>query len=116
MEIKLDNQTITLQKLPLKKYAELLSALKKIPEQFEKFTETSNEEIVKVLPSLIASSIDEFVTVLTIATSLTKEQIEELAMDEIVKLIIGVIEVNRYSEVYANLKKVIAPAQAVRAS
>lgn len=103
-----NGETLSVKKLPLRKYAELLNALDKLPMQLEKLDQSKNEEVLMVLPKVIAGCLDEVISIISIATDLKKEKVEELALDEVVNILLAVVEVNRYSEVYENVKKLFA--------
>ena len=45
---------------------------------------------------------------LAIATPLTPDEIEDLGLDEVVELVAGIVEVNNYKSVFANIKKMTA--------
>ena len=108
ISVELDKQTIVVSKLPLKKYSELLLKLDKLPQQLSDFESTGADEIFNILPKMVAASLNEVVDILVIATNLTREEIENMGLDEVVKLLAAIIEVNKFAEVYSNLKKIFA--------
>jgi hypothetical protein len=108
INVKLDDQTITISKLPLGKYAELLRSVRELPKNLSNFGDLTSEMTLVKLPEIIADSLPDFLKILNIATGLKPEQLEQLGLDEITKLIVGVIEVNNYKEIYNTLKKVTA--------
>jgi len=108
LDIELDSGVITISKLPLKKYADLLLKLDELPKQLNALSDTSDSELLKVIPKIVAASLGEVINILEIGTNLTKEEVEELALDEVVKLLIGIMKVNKYLEVYEELKKLFA--------
>lgn len=113
--IKLDEKTVTISKLPLGKYAELLKALKELPKKVEGLDKMTPDEVMKNAPQLIGEALPEFIQILSIATPLTKEELEQIGLDEAVRLVIAVFEVNNYREVYENAKKALArPAEIKR--
>jgi len=103
--VKLDERTIQVSKLPLGKYAELLAAIKELPKHIMGLDGKSNDEILESLPFLISQAFPDIIGILTIATDLTKEEIELLGLDEVSRIVLAVIEVNNYREVYENIKK-----------
>lgn len=107
--IQLDNQQLQVKKLPLGKYAELIKSLRGVLKQVGGLDKLSNEQLFEQLPTLIADNMPEFIRLFTIATDLTEDQAKELGLDEAVKIVVAVVEVNNYREVYENLKKVFAP-------
>jgi hypothetical protein len=113
LKVKIDNGEVTLSKLPLGKYAELLKAIKELPKHVEGLKNKTNEEIMAGLPVIIGESLPDVIGILTIATPLKADEVEQLGLDEVTRLVIGVIEVNSYKDVYDNLKKALArPAPA----
>lgn len=112
IKIKLDYSEVEISKLALGKYSELLKAIKRLPKSVMSLNGKTNDEIFDLIPSLIGESLPDVIDLLTIATPLSKEEIENLGLDEVVRIVIAVIEVNNYQDVFNSLKKVIArPAQ-----
>ncbi len=108
-KVELDNNTyIIVNKLPLRKYAALLLALDKLPQELEKFTSVGDAEMFKTLPKLVATCLDEVINILVIATDRSKEDVEQLSLDEVVNILQAIIEVNKYTEVYEKVKKMFA--------
>ena len=107
--VDLDGKKITIEKLPLGKYAELLKAIKELPKHVDKFKDLDSAQALVILPTLIGESLPDFLRILEIATPLTAEEINELGLDGAVKLVLAVIEVNNYQQVYQMAKKALAP-------
>lgn len=108
ISVKLDEKTIVVKKLPLRKYVDLLKVLNKLPEQLSSFTDLPKDEVFAKLPALIADFLPEVVSMLTIATDLTKDEIDEMGLIEVTDVVVAVIEVNRFPEVFEKLKKAVA--------
>lgn len=106
--VKLDGKKITIEKLPLGKYAELLGAIKELPKHVSVLKNISGDNLITALPAIIGQSLPDFLRILEIATPLTAEEINELGLDDAVKLTVAVIEVNNYQEVYRIAKKALA--------
>lgn len=107
--VKLENnRELEIRKLPLGKYAELIKSLKGLLKQVGGLDKLSTEQLFEVLPELIANNLPEFIKLFTIATDLTYEEAEQLGLDEAVKIVVAIVEVNNYRAVYENLKKVFA--------
>ena len=114
--VKLENKTVEVKKLPLGKYAELLTAVKELPKRLGGLDKMTNDQIFEQLPILVATSLPDLIGILSIATELKPEEINEMGLDEAVEVLVAVIEVNNYREVYENIKKVIArPKTAIAA-
>lgn len=106
--VKLDEREIEVKKLPIGRYIELLKALETLPKQISGLDGLSNEDVLSRIPLVIAESLPEFINILTIATELKKEEIEELGLDECIKIIEAVVEVNNFKDVFSSIKKVLA--------
>lgn len=108
LKIKLDNREIEVAKLPIGKYAELLKAIKELPKHIKGLENQSTDNIIELLPALIGESLPDVIEILTIASPLKKEEIEKMGLDEVTRVILGIIEVNNFKEVYENIKKALA--------
>lgn len=110
MKLKLDtlNREIEVEKLPLGKYAELLKALKKLPQKAQEIKGMDNQSIIELIPTLISEALPDFVDMLEIATPLKKEEIEQLDFYETTQLTLAIFETNRYKEAYELIKKSLA--------
>lgn len=107
-QIQLENKRIVnIEKLPLKRYSDLLKAFQKLPKHINSFEKLSNEEILLKLPSILADSLPDVIAIFTIATDLTAEEVENLGLDEATDIFLGVIEVNNYKSVYEKVKKAL---------
>lgn len=107
-KVQLDNKTITVKKLPLGKYAELLSALDELPKKVSGLEGLSNDEIFANLPKLLAEALPEVIKVLCIATELDEKEVNEMGLDEVTRIVVAVAEVNNFREVFDNLKNLTA--------
>lgn len=108
---------IQVRKLALKDYADIFKALKTLPGALgEVFNNSSDEEIsntaylLQVLPEVIGDSIPEFAKVLSIPTSATAEQIEDMDISDILDLVDGFLEVNDWNRIVQTIKKIRARA------
>lgn len=107
--VKLETKELVVKQLPLKKYAKLIGAFEKLPAQLSGLENLSNDDILPKLPQLIAKSFPDVVNVFVVATELTREEVDELSLDEAIDVFIAIIEVNKYKEVFDKLKKVFSP-------
>jgi hypothetical protein len=113
--VKLDEKTITVSKLPIGKYPEVIKLGKEIFSYFSKFEKIDNQVIVEQLPDLIEKNIPTFMKLLAITTPVTEAELADYGLFELVELTVAVVEVNRYVDIYNRLKKVIArPGQATQ--
>ncbi|MFA5768366.1 MAG: hypothetical protein WC871_02360 [Bacteroidales bacterium] len=112
--VEIDGKKITVEKLALGKYAELLKAIKELPKHINRFQGMESAKVIEILPELIGESLPDFLRILAIATPLEAEEINELGLDDAVKLVLAVVEVNNYQEVYQLAKKALAPQPAAK--
>jgi CRP-like cAMP-binding protein len=108
IEVLNSTKTISITPLALGKYPELLKRIKKLPEHLSKLGDLSEESILASLPELIAESYEDVSSVLEVATSLKKEEIAELNLNEAVDVVVALIEVNQYQAIYAKIKKALS--------
>lgn len=111
IKVELDNKTVTIEKMPLGKYAEVLTLINQLPEKIGGLENLTSDEIFKKLPSIIATSLPEVVNILSVATGLTVEAVNALGLDEVVKLTVGVYEVNNYRDIIERIKKAARPLE-----
>lgn len=104
----LDGQKIEVKKLPIGEYAELLKAIKKLPSHFKNIDDLDVSTIIDKLPEIIGDSLPDLLAVISIATKMPVEEVEQLGLDDISKLIIAIYKVNNYAEVYQLIKKGLA--------
>ena len=106
--IQLTEKTLEVKQLPLRKYAELLKAVQGLPKKFGGIDKMSNDQLFEQIPTLLATSLPDLIGVLTIATELKAEEIEEMGLNDAIKVVMAVIEVNDYKEVFEQIKKAMA--------
>jgi len=111
LEVKLENKTITITKLPLGKYAEVLSLLNELPKKIGGLDNLTSDEIFAKLPSLLATSLPEVINILSVATPLTAEEINQMGLDEVVHVVVSVYEVNNYRDIIERIKKAARPPE-----
>lgn len=105
IEVKLDDRTLVVKKLPLGKYAELLKALHNLPKHINGLDGLSNEQILPRVPTILAESLPDVIAIFTIATDLKKEEVEALGLDEATDVFMAIFEVNNYQAVFEKIKK-----------
>lgn len=109
--VEVNGRQVTVSKLPLRRYAELLGAFEELPKHLG-ILEKSNDEIVQNLPTLISTCYPDVVRVLKVATDLQDAEIDEMGLDDFIKVVEAILEVNNYAEIYQRLKKMIARPRA----
>jgi hypothetical protein len=115
MTVSTELGDVVVHKMLLSEYAELLRALDKLPEHISKLvsdksgsSEISREQLIMLLPSLAADSLEEFASVLSIPTDKDVDFIMQLDGADVIELIDGVLEVNQFERIVAAVKKILA--------
>lgn len=102
---------VVVKKLPLRKYADIFSALQELPKKIdlENIDTQSNEEFFNKLPTIIASCLPEVAKVISVATDVPEDKVlDELDLGEVVDLVVAILEVNNIEKVVASIKKLMA--------
>lgn len=104
--VPLDSGLVEVKKLPLGKYALVLQELQKVPEILELIMEKDTTEIVSELPSIVATSWSDLVGIISIATGVSKQELEEeIGLSEGIDLVTAIIEANDFFGVAQSLGK-----------
>lgn len=113
--LKINGEDIVISKLPLRKISEVFKALENLPKTFtDKFegqdlTAISNDQIVTLLPDIIADALPEVAKLIAVATPLKEDQVlDELGLSDAVEVLVAIFEVNDFSKVVDNIKKLVA--------
>jgi hypothetical protein len=111
--IRLDDKELEVKKLPIIKYAELFKEVKNIPHLFNGLEGKTNDAFFERLPEIITGALPDFIGLISVATELKKEEVEQLGLNEVVKVVIAIFEVNSFKEIFdqPQLKKVLAAMQ-----
>ena len=105
---------VTVRKLALKDYGLLLRALKKIPNILNTFykdkdkSEMKTEDILPVLPVMIADALPEVIEILSIATDKDTKFVEQLDLADTINVLHEALVINDYSRVAEMIKKISA--------
>lgn len=114
MDIQVNGKMIVVNKLPLKKYADLLASFQELPKNFALIDGKSNDEIIQNLPQIISKCYPDIVRVLKIATTLTDDEIDNMGLDDLIEVLTAIVAVNRFGEVYEKIKKLTARPEQVK--
>lgn len=104
-------EEVTVKKLPLRKYADIFTALQELPKKIdlENIDSQSNEEFFNKLPTIIANCLPEVAKVISVATDVPEDRVlDELDLGEVVDLVVAILEVNNIEKVVASIKKLMA--------
>ncbi len=107
--IKLEHRDLIVKKLPLGKYAELLKALEKLPQELNSLSNLDNEQLLPRIPVVIGECFPDVIKLFTIATDLTEEECQEkIGLDEAVEVFVAIYEVNNYKAIFDKVKKIFS--------
>lgn len=96
------------KKIPLRKYAEIIPALKDLTQYDSLFSDLSTEKLMEALPTAMMTAPDSVENLLAIAQDFDREQMKEWGIDDYVHVIEGILSVNDFAYVYNTLKKGMA--------
>jgi len=115
IEVTTEAGPVVVRKLALNDYAELLRALKKLPQEFGKFIEGNDAEQLKqtdtlytAIPDIIATAIPEFCAVLATVTDKDAEFIGQLDLADAIDILVAALQLNDYGRIIASVKKIMA--------
>lgn len=115
IEVTTEAGPVVVRKLALNDYAELLRALKKLPQEFGKFIEGNDADKLKetetlytAIPDIIATAIPEFCAVLATVTDKDAEFIGQLDLADAIDILVAALTLNDYGRIIASVKKIWA--------
>lgn len=102
-----------IKKVPLRKYAELIKAVKSLPKTVGLIDGVSNDKILELLPDILTNSFPDLLNILSIATPIPSDVIDsdDFGLDEALKVVMAIVEVNNYQGVFDTVKKAMASYQ-----
>lgn len=115
--VKTEFGDVTVRKMPLADYAEMLKALDTIPESLMAFfgskdnkelKSTSNAEFALMLPSLLATCWPDLIGVVAVPTDKDKEFMAKLDLADAVDVVGAIVELNNIPRIIAAVKKAVA--------
>lgn len=110
--ISLDDRELEISTVPIIKYSELIRALETLPKRLSDLGGKDGGEIIGMLPLLISDALPDFIHIISIATSLKKEEVEQMGLATVVKITEGILEVNDFEFLFDRAKKAYARYQA----
>lgn len=115
IKVKVEDREIEIKKLPIGRYAELLKSIKELPKHLVGLDKLDKETVLEKIPELLGVATPDLVSIIAIATEIEPEVVLTYGLREITDLLVAIIEVNEYGEVYEKIKKAMAqyaaPAQ-----
>ena len=113
LTVQIQEKDVEIQELPIGKYAELLQAVKELPKHLGDLSNLTSDAMIEKLPFLMGVALPDVLGILVIATPFTKEELSDMGLADITALAVGVIQVNNYSDVFDQIKKVVAQGKQV---
>lgn len=107
---------ITVRKMALNDYVELLRALDILPKKFGElinggtvdFKSMENSQFLTMLPAIIADSWSDLVAIIAVPTDQSAEQLGKLSGPDAVDVIVAIFELNDFARIVASVKKLLA--------
>ena len=110
--VKTANGDVTVKKLTLRQYASVFKAItdlpKKIGSLLKEGQKISDETIIEVLPMLIGDALPDFCRIMVIASDKDEEFFMNLDLSDFTGIIVAAFELNDFSGIVANIKKLTA--------
>lgn len=106
--IKIDEKDLVVKKIPIGKYPELIKAIKRLPKHLQTFESLEVDKLVEKLPDIASDALPDLLGIISIAVETPVEEVNEWGLDDIVRVVTALYEVNNYKEVYAVVKKALA--------
>ena len=108
IKVKVEDREIEIKKLPIGRYAELLKSIKELPKHLVGLDKLDKETVLEKIPELLGVATPDLVNIIAIATEIEPEVVLTYGLREITDLLVAIIEVNEYGEVYEKIKKAMA--------
>lgn len=108
IKVKVEDREIEIKKLPIGRYAELLKSIKELPKHLVGLDKLDKDTVLEKIPELLGVATPDLVSIISIATEIDPEIVVTYGLREITDLLVAIIEVNEYGEVYEKIKKVMA--------
>lgn len=106
---------VQVHKMPLKDYAELLRALKNLPQIIAKFTDKdvnidslSETETLDLIRDLLIESWDDLIAIVAVPTDKDAEFLGRLDGADAIDVIDAILELNDIMRIVAAVKKILA--------
>lgn len=110
------DKKVEVVELPLMKYSELMDTLEKLPKKIQGLNIGSVESMVETIPTLIKHCLPELIDIISIATNISKEEVQIMGLSKVAKLIEAIFEVNDFEYLFNLAKKALARYQESKSS
>lgn len=107
--IHIEQKEITVKKLPIIKYAEMLKLIKELPKHLTGIDKMDTATLIEQIPFFIGVALPDLLAIIRVACEdqLTQKEVESLGLAETTDLLVAIFEVNDYASVFERLKKVM---------
>lgn len=110
-KIQIRDKEITVRKLPIRKFAEVVAELKQIPVGLMKFADNktaTQEDLIIEFTKVLINGVPELASVISKAIdgSMTADEILDLYADEVLELVGAVISINNIAGIIESAKKI----------
>jgi hypothetical protein len=115
--VNTDDGDVVVRRLPLRDYAELLRAFKKLPGNLGQFIdgtdakvfkESSTKDLIESMLPLFADAWGDLCAILAVPTDKDEEFIAELDGADAIEVLVAILELNNYKKIAAAVKKLLA--------
>jgi|WetSurMetagenome_2_1015567.scaffolds.fasta_scaffold48084_5 hypothetical protein len=106
--IEVNGKPVIIKKIPLGKYPEIINVLKGFSEHKKLLGDYSNTAIIAALPDLIMVAMPTVYSLVCVVTGVQETDVKEWGLDDFVRVIEIVFELNNYEYIYTTLKKAAA--------
>ena len=108
IKVQLDDKEVEVGKLPIGEYANLIKAIKKLPQHLVKIENLSKAKIIALLPDLAADALPDLIGIVAAGVKLPPEEVAQLGLHEIIKLVEAFLTANKFDEISESVKKIFA--------
>lgn len=121
-KVMVNGQDFEVGKIPIRQFAQLILAVEKLPQKvleevsFNDLEEINSETIITKFPSVLAHSFDNIIDLISAASQIDKESLEEAGFDELLEVVEAIIEKNNIALIVEKLKNLKATFQKINKS
>lgn len=108
IKLLIGDREIIIEKIPLGKYPAIIESLQGLAKHKELFSDISGESIMQSLPQILIVATPEAIKVIHTITGVEEEAISKWGLDDLVRCVEAIFEVNDFNYVYGTLKKAMS--------
>lgn len=106
--ITVNGKEITLKKIALTKYPAIISSVQDLSSHKELFGDMSQGALLSALPQIILVAQPSVIKVASTISEVPEEEVSQWGLDDLVRVLEGVLEINNFEYIYHTLKKAMA--------